>query len=265
MANIVTGSAQAQGALWSASPRDWAQIEEPKMAPLFRDVLDALALTRGATLFDAGCGAGLMAAEAARRGAVVTGLDASAAMLEVARERVRDGRFDVGDIEQLPYEDATFDATMAINSIFYCTDMRAGMAELARVTRPGGRVAITAWGRPEQCQMASVFTAVIATLPARPPGGGPFALSAPGALDELMVGAGLRPSSRGESRCVFRSPSWDEAWRGMRSAGPFQGAVRIAGAAAVEAAVRAAIEPFTDADGAIELVNTFAWVLAEKA
>lgn len=265
MANLVTGSAEVQGALWGASPRTWAEVEEHKMTPLFEDVLDALALARGAKLLDAGCGAGLCAAKAAARGAIITGLDASAGMLEVARERVPAGRFDVGDIEHLPYDDGSFDAAMAVNSVFYCTDIHAGMAELSRVTRSGGKVLVTAWGRPEDCQMAPIFGAVIGTLPERPAGAGPFALSMPGALDELCVRAGLRPRAHGQSRCVFRSASRQDAWRGMFSAGPIQGAIAISGERAVKAAVDAALDPFVDRTGAIELSNVFVWAVAEKA
>src|SRR5687767_631457 len=165
MANVTTGSAATQGTLWGQHPHDWAELEERKSAPLGHAVLDALGVGPGTKLLDAGCGAGMFAVEAARRGAQVTGLDASAPLLEIARGRLPTGRFDTGDLEHLPYGEGEFDVTMAINSVFYCTDMKAAMAELARVTRPGGKVAITAWGKAEDCEMGVVFGTLIGLLP----------------------------------------------------------------------------------------------------
>jgi len=259
------GSAKVQAVLWGASPSDWAQGEEPRVAQLVADVIGALKIERGLRLFDAGCGAGGPAVAAAERGAVVTGLDASPAMVEHARRRLPQARFDAGDIEALPYRDGEFDAVMAINSVFYCADVAHAMRELERVTRSGGRVAITAWGKPEDCQFAPMFAALVGTLPQKPPGGGPFALSAPGALEGLLEGARLRPSARGASRCVLRSADFAAFWRGVSAAGPLQGAMRAVGEAKVKAAVRGAVEPFLSADGSLELANTFVWAVGEKA
>jgi SAM-dependent methyltransferase len=215
-------------------------------------------------VLDAGCGAGMPTAKAAARGAAVTGIDASAGMLEVARRRVPAGRFDVGDLEELPYADGAFDVVMAINSVFYCSDVGRATRELARVTRSGGRVAITAWGKPEECQMAPLFAALLATLPVKPTGGGPFALSEPGALERLLEGAGLRPTAHASSRCVHVTASIDDCWRGMSAAGPVQGAIAAAGVEKVEAAVRSTLGALASRDGSVELTNTFVWAIGEK-
>lgn len=265
MTNIQTGSAVLQGKLWGAEPRTWAETEEPKSKQLFVDVFDALDLKPGAKLLDAGCGSGLAAQLAAERGARVRGIDASAGMVEVAAERVPSGTFVVGDLEQLPYADHEFDVTVAFNSIFYCMDMLAAMSELARVTRPGGRVVMTAWGTPEECEMSGVFRNLMALLPERPKSGGPFALSETGAMEALYAKAGIRPALRGKTLCTFVSPSWDAAWRGMHSAGPVQGAIAVAGLDAVKAAAQRAVEPFARPDGQIVMVNAFAWLVGELA
>src|SRR5258706_3244255 len=124
------GSAKVQAMLWGASPRDWAEGEERRTAQLVADVLGALRIQKGTRLLDAGCGAGRPATEAAKHGAVVTGLDASPAMVEYARPRLPEGRFDAGDIEALPYRDSEFDAAMAITPVFYSPDVAHGMAGL---------------------------------------------------------------------------------------------------------------------------------------
>jgi trans-aconitate methyltransferase len=73
---------------WGAQPQDWTTYQETGVRPLYEGVFDRLGLTAGTCLLDVGCGAGLAAQLAASRGARVWGLDASAAMLEIARSRV---------------------------------------------------------------------------------------------------------------------------------------------------------------------------------
>jgi 2-polyprenyl-3-methyl-5-hydroxy-6-metoxy-1,4-benzoquinol methylase len=81
------GSAEAQGRLWGADDRAWSELTEPHCAPLYETVFDTLEIGEDKSLSDAGCGAGLALQLAAKRGAVVSGLDASEALLEIARER----------------------------------------------------------------------------------------------------------------------------------------------------------------------------------
>lgn len=80
------GSAQAQGRLWGAGAADWSQLTEPAMTPVFEAVFDAMGVGNGTRLLDAGCGAGLALQLAHKRGATVTGLDASEGLLAVARD-----------------------------------------------------------------------------------------------------------------------------------------------------------------------------------
>src|SRR5581483_5478704 len=81
------GSAQAQAALWGARARDWAEIQEGAVRPLFETVLHALDVRPGTALLDVGCGAGQACALAAELGATVTGFDATPELLAIARER----------------------------------------------------------------------------------------------------------------------------------------------------------------------------------
>ena len=77
------GSANIQGILWGAAARDWAELQEPAATPLYEAALNALAVTGGSRLLDVGCGAGLAMQLAAKRGATVAGIDASAGLLDV--------------------------------------------------------------------------------------------------------------------------------------------------------------------------------------
>ena len=136
------GSATVQGQLWGARARDWAAYTEQVSLPLFGAVLDAARVTPGTRLLDAGCGAGLLSLLASLRGAKVSALDASAALLAIVRERIPAADVHEGDLEALPFADGTFDAVAAVNSLFYAANMDTAMRELVRVTRPGGIVVL---------------------------------------------------------------------------------------------------------------------------
>jgi ubiquinone/menaquinone biosynthesis C-methylase UbiE len=150
------GSAEIQGELWGRHPRTWAAFQEAQMRPLYEATLGALEPLDGRSLLDAGCGTGLAVRLAADRGAVVSGLDASGPLLEVARERTPQASLRTGDIQALPYDDAAFDVVMSFNAIEYATDPAAAVAQLARVCRSGGQVAIGCGAtrpdaRPRRC------------------------------------------------------------------------------------------------------------------
>ncbi len=121
------GSAAVQGELWGAAARDWADVQEALTRPLYETVFDRVGLRPGTHLLDAGCGAGLAAQLAAARGAAVAGIDASAALLEIARSRVPTGDFRVGELEELPYSEGTFDVVTGFNSFQYAENPTAAL------------------------------------------------------------------------------------------------------------------------------------------
>jgi SAM-dependent methyltransferase len=88
-----------------------------------------------------------VALRAARAGADVTGLDIAPGMLELARAKPGADaiRFDLGDARSLPYEDASFDIVASNFGVIFAPDQEVVASELARVTRPGGRLGLTAW------------------------------------------------------------------------------------------------------------------------
>src|SRR5438270_7229400 len=145
------GNAEVQGPLWGAAARDWAEIAEPGQIPFYDAAHDAIALTSGTRLLDVGCGAGLALQLAFRRGASITGIDASTGLLEIAAERLPDADLRHGDIEDLPFDDHTFDAVTAFNSVQYASDPTRALAQIKRVAKAGAPVAIATWGPAEQC------------------------------------------------------------------------------------------------------------------
>ena len=99
------GSAGIQGRLWGARAADWAQYQEPTGTSLFEAVLDAANVGPKVAILDVGCASGVALSLAARRGARVSGIDAAAELIEIARTRVPEGDFRVGEQEDLPYAD----------------------------------------------------------------------------------------------------------------------------------------------------------------
>jgi SAM-dependent methyltransferase len=92
-------------------------------------------------LLEVGVGSGRLLARLAERGWEVTGIDAAPRMVELARKRVPGARLEVARAEALPFEDASFDAVVAVGVLEY-SDLEASLRELARVLRPGGRAVL---------------------------------------------------------------------------------------------------------------------------
>ncbi|MDP2291533.1 MAG: class I SAM-dependent methyltransferase [Actinomycetota bacterium] len=104
-------------------------------------LLDAMGPVAGLEVCDAGCGTGRFTARLELLGARVVGVDRDRASIELARGRVAGGVV-AGDVQHLPFENDCFDATVAVTVCEFAADPGAVIAELARVTRPGGRVVI---------------------------------------------------------------------------------------------------------------------------
>jgi SAM-dependent methyltransferase len=103
----------------------------------------------GERWLDIGTGTGGIAVRAARRGADVTGSDLAPGLIDTAKrlaaEEGLEIRFELGDAERLPYEDASFDVLSSSFGAIFAPDHAAVARELARVCRPGGRIGLTAW------------------------------------------------------------------------------------------------------------------------
>ncbi|MFI7607636.1 class I SAM-dependent methyltransferase [Micromonospora sp. NPDC049366] len=112
-------------------------------------LLDAAGARAGARLVDVGTGPGTVAAVAAGRGAAVTAVDAEPSMVSWARKSGLEGRCALAALPRLPFPAATFDAAVANFVVNHVGDPAAAVAELRRVVRPGGHVAVTLWPHPQ--------------------------------------------------------------------------------------------------------------------
>lgn len=256
------GSAQAQGKLWGRDPQAWAEGSEHAMRSLYEAALDALEPLDGLSHLDAGCGAGLALQLSAERGATVTGLDASAGLLAFARTRLPDADLHVGDIEALPFADASFDVVTAFNAIQYAVDPARAVAELARVSRPGGRVAIGAWGDPARCETEALFARLRSLAPPPPGTPAPLAVSDTGVVEGLLADAGLNVNGGAEVPITLEFANLDQAWVRHSAAGPLQKMIEVAGPDAVRSVVTEVLETDRKPDGALRQENVMRYVIA---
>jgi SAM-dependent methyltransferase len=261
--SVTGGSAGVQSDLWGVRAREWCAMEA-QMRPLYEAVFERVGIGHGTELLDAGCGAGLATQLAAQRGAVVSGFDATPALLAIAAERVPSGEFAAGDLESLPYGDDRFDAVVGFNSFQYAASPRAALEQARRVARAGASVVIATWAAPERCEAAAYIAALGPLLPPPPPGApGPFALSAPGALEGLATEAGLTPLDAAEVSCPWTFPDLESALTAMLAAGPAIKAIRCAGEAATRDAVAVAIEPFRRPSGEYAIGSAFRYLVTK--
>jgi SAM-dependent methyltransferase len=113
------------------------------------DFIERLGIRPGERVLDVACGTGNLAIPAARKGAVVTGLDIAPNLLEQARERASaeglECTFDEGDAEAMPYPDESFDTVVTMFGAMFAPRPEVTARELLRVCKRGGRVVMANW------------------------------------------------------------------------------------------------------------------------
>jgi len=258
------GSAENQGKLWGKEPRNWAELQEPLHTPLWEAMIEAAGVGPGTRVLDAGCGSGGACLLAEKRGARIAGVDAASTLLEIARERIPDGEFRVGDLQELPFEEDSFDAILAASSLQYTEDRVATLREFKRVCHPNGRIVVALWSTPDEVEYQAVFKAVRDSLPEPPPGKGPFELSQPGILEELIQEAGLNVAGVGKATCPFEYTNFEMFWRANSSAGPLQAALQSVSEDDLRTELKQAVKDFERPDGSIRITNQFRYVVASQ-
>jgi SAM-dependent methyltransferase len=259
------GSSPVQGPFWGRRAHDWLQIQEAQSLALYNVVLKALGLTRDTTLLDVGCGAGLFCELAALRGTSVMGLDASNSLLDLARHRALRSTFFEGEMEAMPFVDQTFDVVTVLNSLQHATDSLKVLTEARRVLRPGGRVAIAAWARPEQCHIAGYFRALDELLPiesANTPAA--FSFSNEGVISKLVSRAGFAKLLEAQALTIWDYADEETALRGLLSFGTAARAIDCAGEERVREAAKKFLASYRLPRGGYRLENAFRYLIAQR-
>ena len=254
--------AATQAALWGADPEGWTAHSRRVLGPLYEQALERLAPAAGERVLDAGCGAGLLAVMAARRGARVTGVDVSEQLVRDAAARGGGPEYVVGDLEALPFADVSFDAIAALNSVPYARDAAAALAELARVTAPGGRLLFTVGAGSAQASCAGAIDSLAAE------GEVPrweLDLRDAGVLAAALQTAGYEPPELGEIAFDVVYDDVADAAAAQLSAGPVQAAIRNAGRERVDRALHEQFAALAREDGSVVTRSVFLCALARRA
>jgi SAM-dependent methyltransferase len=157
-----------QSVMWGNGP--YQRVTET-LTDLHEVVVERLEPAAGVRWLDLACGTGAVAEAAAAAGAEVVGIDLAPALIDTARERAAELGLEidyrVGDCEALDLDDASFDVVSSTCGVMFAPDHAAVASELARVTRPGGRIGLANW--TPTGGLARMFKVMAAFQPAPPP------------------------------------------------------------------------------------------------
>ncbi|WP_243640047.1 class I SAM-dependent methyltransferase [Streptacidiphilus pinicola] len=238
--------------------RDWAEIQERMLVPLYEAVYTRLDVGPATSVLGLGCRSGLALLLAAARGAEVAGLEPEAELREIAQDRALRVLSDIYR-ELSPGHTASHSLVTAFEHLSCTADPASLVRDAAALTTRGGHVALAVWGPEERCESAPVLE-----VAHRHGGFDVFALAAPGAVESLITAAGLRVAGGGRVCCPYAYPDLDSALRGLISTGAFDTAAEFAGERQVEKELREALFPRTREDGSVRMENVFRYVIAER-
>jgi ubiquinone/menaquinone biosynthesis C-methylase UbiE len=237
----------------------FADVCEKQVRPLYAAAVGALEPGPGTRLLHVGCGTGTALQIAASSGAVIAGLDASADLLTIARRRLPDADLRVAEAAELPYDRGCFDQVMAFDAIQYTEPPAVAVAELARVTRPGGAVVIGLWHNWSGREASAFLNAVRGLVPATPPDVQPVRDLY--RLREVMVEAGLDVYAFAEVTRRYDFSSLDAAWESMTSSPHVAHAIDIVGPDAAHDVFVANFAHQQRPDGTIQQDNLFQYAV----
>ncbi|MFE3637440.1 SAM-dependent methyltransferase [Streptomyces sp. NPDC059168] len=265
-----------------ARARDWSEIQERMLVPLYAAVHERIEVGPATRLLGLRCGSGLALLMASSRGAAVTGVDSCRELLALARERLSPdargaharpaGATVAGArlVEDLPGVTAgarppAYTLVTVFEPIGCLAGDSEGVGSLLAGALPlaarGAAVVLTGWGPPERCATSSVLR--VATKLADP-------LRSPGSwrparrddLEEVAQRAGLKPDGSGRVACPFGYADAASAVRGLLSTGLFDAAIAATDGKQVDKELTEALHPYRRADGTVWMPNVFRYLVA---
>jgi SAM-dependent methyltransferase len=232
---------------------------------MYKRVLEKLNLSKNHLLLDAGCGAGLFSGMAIEAGAEVIGVDAAPGLLEIARRRNPNNNFLEEDLETLPFTDNSFHVVAGFNSFQYAGDFEKALTEAKRVLKPGGRLVIAIWDKPEKSDATQVLKAIGTLLPPPPEGTpGPFALSEDGKIESVLERIGMTLTYKTSVSCPFLYASLADGIKSYMGTGPAAAAMNYCERHFVRETIARALQPFRITDDFHYMENRFLVFIAEK-
>ncbi|MEV5958804.1 class I SAM-dependent methyltransferase [Streptomyces sp. NPDC051987] len=261
-----------------ARARDWSEIQERMLVPLYETVHERLEVGPATRLLGLRCGSGLALLMAAARGAAVTGVDSCPERLALARERLlpepapnarargRAARIVVGTPRDAAVGQAPgYNLITAFEPIGCLAGDAADLGDLLAEATPlaahGAAVVLAGWGPPERCATSSVLR-VAAKLADPLRSAGSWRPACRDDLEEVAERAGLRIDGSGRVSCPFGYADTDSAVRGLMSTGLFDAGISAADEEQVGKELVEALQPYVRADGTVWMPNVFRYLIA---
>jgi SAM-dependent methyltransferase len=254
---------EESGKAWGERAADWAYLLEPYARCANDALFDQAGVGAGTRLVDIACGSGYAAGVAAGRGAEVCGLDASEALIAIARARVPAGDFRLGDMFALPFADNRFDVATSFNGLWKgCED---ALREARRVVRPGGLVGFSFWGSPRRLGLLPYFAALLELSPADHAEAtlNQGDTGRPGVAEQMLGEAGLEFAGRGTAPVTLELPDLDLTVRALAAAGPSWPALQHAGYDRFAETMREALRPLYVEGLGVRITSEFGWIIGQ--
>lgn len=213
---------------WGRRAVDFATLSEPANVREYLALHQALGVGPGDRVLDLACGAGLAIELAEVRGASGAGIDAAERLVAVARDRSPAADVRVGDMHDLPWDEATFDVVTSFRGIWGTTP--DAVVEARRVLRPGGRLGLTVWGHIKASPGAWALSPFTMAAPSKVANQAAMvALGRPGAGEDLLGGLGFVDIERIEIPFVWEFADPEAFARALASTGPAYEAIQAVG------------------------------------
>jgi len=225
---------QAQVA-WDTIAAGYDEFVTPSHMWLANEGLRRAELRPGMRFLDVAAGSGALSIPAARLGAQVLSTDLSPVMLERLEKRAREEGLNletrVMDGHALELEDDTFDISGSQFGVMLFPDIRRGIGELARVTKPGGRVLMNVYGAPEKIEFFGFFVTAIQSVrpeftgPPLDPPPLPFQLQDPETLRQVLAQAALKDVRVETITETLEFETGKQLWDWLVNSNPIAGAI----------------------------------------
>jgi len=246
---------------WGARAKEWAYLFEPYARPANDVLFGELCVGAGTRYLDVACGSGLAANTAARRGAMVSGLDAASALIDIARARTPQGDFRVGTMFDLPFDDNAFDVVTSFNGIWNgCDD---ALVEARRVLTGEGRIGLTFWGSYERMGLLPFFLAIIEHSPSSHQTATTEGGETGNVVEDMLRATEFEATGRGVVEVINEWPDIDTAVRGLAAAGPSIPAIESLGYGAFCDVLHRVVTPWFDPALGVRVSSELGWVTAK--
>jgi ubiquinone/menaquinone biosynthesis C-methylase UbiE len=248
---------------WGARATEWAYLAEPYAIPAYERVFDRLGVNAGVRVLDIACGSGLATSMAARRGAAVSGVDASEQLITIAVARTPNGNFQTGNMFALPFADQSFDVVTSFNGIW--KGCEGALEEARRVLTPEGRLGLTFWGRPERNGLLPYLIKALELSPASHVAASMEQGDTQNVIEGMLRTTGFSDIERGTVDVISESPDLATAVRAMAAAGPSVPAIEAVGYDEYCRCLTEVIAPLYVEGLGVRTKSEFGWVTARPA